>query len=381
MMPIFGVSVIDSVPKALPSVPYVKRVSRKFGGRQVRSTPGSKTLTVGNYLQKMSPGLNLGNTLEAIPSETSWGNPKTTEAFFRAVKAAGFRSVRIPVAWSQYADEKHQIRPEWMSNVSDVVRMATRSGLYAVVNVHWDGGWMEPTAAKKEEVNTKLNRFWTQIATKFRDSDDKVLFAGTNEVHIEGDYGPPTVEAAAVQNSFNQTFVNAVRSTGGRNRNRWIVVQGYNTDIDHTVKFNAILPRDPAKGRLMMEVHYYSPYHFTLNEKSDIWQWGANATDPKAKDTWGDEAFVDAQFARMKKGFVDKGVPVLLGEYAVGLKPKYRGMKRYQIDWTRYITNSAYRHGLVPMYWDIGIEIGLFKRATGAQQDPDLLRAIVDAAK
>ena len=347
------------------------------------ATPAARaeTLGIGNYLQKMSPGLNVGNTLEAIPKETSWGNPPPTEAYFKAVKAAGFKSIRLPVAWSQYADAKHQIRPDWLAHVKDVARKATGCGLYVLVNVHWDGGWMQPTNARKAAVNEKLAKFWTQIATDFRDFDEHILFAGTNEVHVDGNYGTPTAENVAVQNGFNQTFVDAVRATGGKNKTRFLVVQSYNTDIGHAVKFNASLPTDSAKGRLMMEVHYYSPYNFTLNDKSDIWQWGAKAKDPKATETWANEGFVDAQFQMMKSAFVDKGVPVLLGEYAAGLKRKYPEMRRYQTDWANYVTRSAQRHGVVPMYWDIGTASGLFDRTTGIPQDSDLIKAIVDAAK
>ncbi|RYG25234.1 glycoside hydrolase family 5 protein [bacterium] len=343
-------------------------------------TASAETLTARNYLGKMSPGINLGNTLEAIPKATSWGNPPPTDAYFKAVRAAGFKSVRIPAAWSQYVDASHRIDPTWMAHVTSVVRKATGAGLYVVLNVHWDGGWMQPTYTRQEEVNQKLTAFWKQIATNFRDFDDRLLFAGTNEVHVEGNYGAPKAENAAVQNGFNQTFVNAVRATGGRNRTRWLVVQGYNTNIDHAVKFNVKLPRDVVKGRLMMEVHHYSPYNFTLNEKSDIWQWGAKATDPNATEPWANEAYVDAQFASMKKAFVDRGVPVLLGEYSAGLKPKYPGMRPYRNEWDRYVTQSAHRYGLVPMFWDIGLEGGLFNRTTGAQQDSELIKILVKAA-
>ena len=341
-------------------------------------TAFANPLTAENYLQKLSPGINLGNTLEAIPTQTSWGNPKPTQAWFHAVRAAGFRSVRIPAAWTQYAPEKHQVGPKWMANVTDVVRMALRENLYVVLNIHWDGGWMQPTTAARPLAEAKLASFWKQIATNFRDFDDRVLFAGTNEVHVDDNYDAPTPENATVQNSFNQIFVNTVRATGGKNKARWLVVQGYNTDIDHALKVNLALPKDSAKGRLMMELHYYSPYNFALNEKSDIWQWGAAATDPKATETWANEAYVDTQFQRVKSAFIDRGVPVLLGEYGAYLKPKFPDMRRYQLDWVRYVTHSAHRHGLVPMYWDTG---ALFDRSTGARRDPGVIREIIGAAR
>ena len=334
-----------------------------------------------NIVEMMSPGINLGNTLEAIPAETSWGNPIPTETYMRAVRKAGFRSIRIPVAWSQYTDANGAIRTSWLDHIRDVVKMATKSDLYAMVNVHWDGGWMQPTYAQQDKVNKKLQKFWTQIASSLQDFDDHVLFAGTNEVGVAGVYSAPTPENAEVQNSFNRTFVDAVRATGGNNRSRYLVVQAYNTDIDNAVKVNLTVPKDVVKGRLIMEVHYYSPYDFTLNDKSAIWQWGAAATNPAATETWANEAYVDTQFQKMKSAFVDRGVPVILGEYAAGLKQKYPGMNKYRLLWDEYITRSAVLHGMVPMLWDVGTQSGAIDRNTGKIQDPELIQSVMTAAK
>ncbi|HTM80705.1 glycoside hydrolase family 5 protein [Asticcacaulis sp.] len=340
----------------------------------------------------MSPGWNLGNTLEAIgggtapftvSQETAWGNPAATQALMTAVKAAGFKSVRIPVAWSEYADGGNTINAAWMARVTEVVTYARNAGLYVVVNVHWDGGWMQPTYADQTAVNAKLTKFWTQIANNFKTYDDHLLFAGTNEVMVTNVYSAPTTENCAVQNSFNQTFVNAVRATGGNNASRYLVVQGYNTNIDYTVACNATLPTDTAASKLMMEVHYYDPYNFTLNATSGIWQWGSIATNPAATETWANEAYTDAQFQKMKANFVDKGVPVILGEYSAMLRTEYDAPGKYRTFWDEYITRSAYQHGIVPMYWDNGPasnhSSGLFDRATATQAFPDTITAIVDA--
>jgi endoglucanase len=334
------------------------------------------TITTRNAQAKLAPGINLGNTLEAIPTVTAWGNPEPTDAYFTAVKKAGFRSIRIPVAWSQYADNDLRISPKWMAFATATVKKANRAGLYVMINIHWDGGWMQPTPVKQIEVNRKLTKFWTQIATNFREFDDRLLFAGTNEVMVDGDYGTPSAEVAAIQNGFNQNFVKTVRSTGGRNANRLLVVQGFNTDIDHSLKFNTQLPKDSAKVRLLFEIHYYSPYNFTLNEKSDIWQWGKMATDPAHTDTWGNEDYVDSQFQKVKAAFIDRGVPVILGEYACGMKPKYPGMDTYRKLWDGYVSRSAYRHGLIPMYWDTG---SLFDRKMGQPKDVDVIQSIIQA--
>jgi endoglucanase len=148
----------------------------------------------------------------------------------------------------------------------------------------------------------------------------------------------------------------------------------------------AVLPTDPAKDRLMMEVHYYDPYNFTLNDKSAIWQWGAGATDPKATETWADEAYTDAQFQKMKAKFVDKGIPVILGEFGAIRRTEYAGAEAYRLAWNRYVARSAWQHGLVPVYWDAGAatenhSMGLFDRRTGAQVYPELIKALVDSAR
>jgi endoglucanase len=346
-------------------------------------TPASagamRALTSVQLSKEMAPGINLGNTLEAIPSETSWGNPATTQATMDGYKAAGFKSVRIPVAWSQYADAGNNISPTWMARVKQVVDYARKAGLYVVINIHWDGGWMNhPTYDQQAAINAKLTKFWTQIAITFKDYDDHLLFAGSNEVGQDAPWGTPvSAEWANVQNGFNQAFVNAVRATGGNNAVRHLVVQAYFTNIDHAVAINTV-PTDTVANRLFMEVHYYDPYNFTINGGSNIWQWGSTATDPAATETWANEPWVDAQFQKMKTNFVDKGVAVMVGEYGAYVKPDYPGMAAYRKAWADDVTRSMVQHGLVPVWWDTG---ELIDRATGAQKVPDVVSTLVNASK
>jgi endoglucanase len=333
----------------------------------------------------MSPGWNLGNSLEAIGGETNWGNAATSQALMNAVKAAGFKTIRIPISWSQYADASDNISATWMARVKQVVDYAHNAGLYTMINVHWDGGWMQPTYAKQATVNARLTKFWTQIATTFKDYDGTLLFAGTNEVMVDGNYNAPTTEYCSVQNSFNQTFVNAVRAVGAGNTKRHLVVQGFNTNIDYSTTCNATLPTDSTANHLMMEVHYYGPFDFAQDANTKIWQWGAIATDPSATETWANEAYADAEFQKAKAAWVDKGVPVILGEYAAISRTEYDPAGTYRKYWDQYITKSAYQHGMVPVYWDNGPtsnhSSGLFDRATGAPAYPDVISAIVGATK
>ena len=348
------------------------------------SVSGMRNITSLNLSKEMSPGWNLGNTLEAIGGETAWGNPKASQTLMNAVKAAGFKSIRIPVSWKQYADANDNISATWMARVTEVVNYARNAGLYVVINVHWDGGWMQPTYAQQATVNTRITKFWTQIANNFKNYDDYLLFAGTNEVMKDGDYGTPTVEYYTVQNSFNQTFVNAVRATGGNNASRHLVVQGFNTNIDHTVNFFT-KPNDSIANRLMVEIHYYDPYDFTLNDSDTIWQWGNIATNSAATETWANESYVDAQMQKMKTKFIDTGMAVIMGEYAANARLNVSGAETYRTYWDQYITHAAYAKGIVPMYWDSGVTTnhasGLFNRTTGAQAYPNVISSIVNAAR
>jgi endoglucanase len=344
-----------------------------------------RELTSTELAREMSPGWNLGNSLEAIGGETAWGNARTTRQLIQAVKAAGFKSIRIPLAWRQYTDAQGRIKPEWFARVTEVVGWAREAGLVTMINIHWDGGWMQPTAKHQAEVNQRLALYWTQIAEHFKDHDEGLLFAGTNEVMVDHDYSRPKREYVDAQNSFNQTFVTTVRSTGGNNRRRHLVVQAFNTNIEHAVDF-AVLPNDPTPARLLMEVHFYDPFHFTLNNEGKIWQWGRGATDPAVTDNWGGEDHVDRLFDRMKVHFVDRGVPVILGEYGAVARPQQPGAARYRLDWNAYVTRAARQRGMVPVYWDNGIYnqregFAIFDRATGRVLDPDLLKAIMDAAR
>jgi len=345
------------------------------------SSSSAGGLTSVQLTKLMGVGWNAGNSLDAIGSETAWGNPLITQQLINSVKAAGFKTIRLPIAWSKFSDETNfVIQTAWLDRVEQVVNYALTADMYVVINIHWDNGWMQPTNAQQAYVNNRLKIMWTQIANRFKSYDNRLLFAGTNEVMVDGDYGTPTAEYYTVQNSFNQTFVTTVRATGGGNANRFLVVQGFNTNIDHTVNF-AKIPTDTTSNRLLMEVHYYDPYNFTLNTNSNITQWGKNATNPSATETWAGESWADSQFQKMKTNFVDKGVGVILGEYGVVSRTNIGDHEGYRIYWNEYITRSAYTHGLVPVYWDNGYGgnggMALFDRASGTQLYPNLIQAIV----
>ncbi len=342
--------------------------------------------TPAQVVQAMAPGINLGNTLEsmdtwetppyAVSKETVWGNPAANQAIFNAYAAAGFKSVRIPVTWTQYADANGNIAPFWLARVKQVVDYARNAGLYVIINMHNDP-WITPDYADQTSADAKLKSYWTQIANYFKDYDNHLLFAGTNEVHMPNVFTAPTAENCAVQSGFNQIFVNAVRATGGNNATRTLVVQHYATNIDWGLDLcnEATLPTDSAANRLMVEIHYYSPWDF-VNGDQPKWQWGAIATDPTAVDPCCNEAYVRQEFDRMVTAYTSKGVPVIMGEY--GAFPKSTGpgvgIETYIDYWAGYTTYAAAARGIVPYWWDTG---SMIDRNTGATKDPSLLNAII----
>jgi aryl-phospho-beta-D-glucosidase BglC (GH1 family) len=324
-------------------------------------------------------GWNVGNTLEAQCGETAWGNPAVNQQLINAVNAAGFNAIRIPAAWDCHANQSTMtIDAAWMARVKQVVDYANGLGMYVVLNIHWDGGWLEehPLYSYQTAVNQKQRAYWTQIANTFKNYNERLLFAGTNEVHA--DYGTPTTEHITVQQSYNQTFVDAVRATGGNNASRTLVVQTYNTNAWHGLNYFS-LPSDTISNRLIVEIHHYDPYDFTLNQSGSCLYWGAPYPTQSAC-TWAQEAYHDDLFARVRAKWVDQGVPVIMGEYGVATRPNLNlPSRQYYLE---YVNRSAAANGIKTFYWDNGVNpsqtngFALFDRNNGAIVDQGALDAV-----
>ncbi len=338
---------------------------------------------------KMIVGWNVGNSLEVPGGETLWGNPKINQDLIDGVKDAGFNAIRIPCAWDSYIidEETYQISEEWLTRVKEVVDYCYNSDLYAIINIHWDGGWLEehPLYSYQDEVNKKQYALWIQIATFFRDYDEHLLFAGTNEVREN--YNTPTTENIEVQESYVQTFVDAVRATGGKNAYRNLVVQTYNTNIDHGINLNT-MPTDAVENRLILEVHYYDPYEFTIKTDDGYnTQWGQDYTDVS---DWGQEDYLEAQFQKLKTKYIDNDIPVIIGEYSAMLRgdmsteaqAKHEESRNY---YHAKINEVAESMGITTFYWDNGYTTknasGLFNRSTGEPVHSSAIEAIINVYK
>jgi len=311
------------------------------------------------------------------------------------VKASGINAVRIPCAWDSYVEDENncKISKWWLARVKDVVDYCYKNNMFVIINIHWDGGWLEnnPTYARQDSVNDKQKALWEQIAMYFRDYDEHLLFAGTNEVHVNT---PPTDENFEVQMSYNQTFVDAVRSTGGRNSYRNLIIQAYNTNIDQGVNYLSV-STDEIANRMMVEFHYYDPWDFCGLETDESWAtakwlWGQDFAQYGPISPWGQEPYVVTQFEKLKTTFVDKGYPVILGEFGTarrsGLGSKKLGYHlQSRAHYFSYVAEQAKNHGIVPFIWDNGstgnMGNAIFNRADGSVFDAQALKAYISGVK
>lgn len=358
-------------------IPLIRDLMLLTCGLLMSTTAVSQLPTATQIANNMKLGWNHGNSMEVPGDETGWGNPPATQALIDGVKAAGFNTVRIPCAWDSYANQStHQISSAWLARVKEVVDYCYSNDMYVILNSHWDNGWLEehPFYANQAEVNEKQYAYWTQIANYFASYDEHLLFAGTNEVRA--DYGEPTSEYIDVQESYNQTFINAVRNTGGNNQQRTLIVQTYNTNAWHGLTYFT-LPNDPASGRLMVEVHYYDAYDFALNPDDNACpQWDSGNC------SWAGPGYVEDLFDQMQQRWVNQGIPVVIGEYGALKRPSAGGAREAErLEWLEYMTDAAFRHGMVPVYWDNGVadQFGLFNRNNGNVIDQAGIDALMAA--
>ena len=349
-------------------------------------------LPVAAFAQLPTPtyGWNLGNTLEPPSGEGTWG-PAATQSLINAVADAGFNTVRLPVAWNSHANQStYQIDAAWMARVKQVVDWCYARNLYVVINCHWDNGWLENniTDTVNPTINAKMQSYWTQIANTFKNYDNKLIFAGANEPNCD------TAAEWATLRSYYNTFIGAVRATGGNNTSRWLVVQGPNTNIDLSDQLVSSLPNDSTPGRLAFEVHYYEPFQWALMDTDASWGkmfyfWGQgyhHSTRTDRNPGWGEESYVDAQFQKMVNKFISQGVPVIIGEFAAMKRTGSGDLTGADLNlhlaartyFHKYVVDAANAKGLKPIYWDIaGV---MFNWSNGAITDNDNLRALTGGA-
>lgn len=368
-----------------------------------KDTTSFEDLNQSQIVEAMGPGWNLGNQLESVtdnvPEETNWGNPVITEKLIQSVKAAGFKSIRIPVSYfAKIDDDKdYTIDSKWLDRVQEVVDYCIKNDLYAVINIHGDGyntidgSWLLCNGKNQTEIKKKYKKVWKQIAERFKNYDEHLLFESMNE-EFDGSYSEPNKEYYQNINDYNQIFVDTVRKTGDNNTKRWLIIPGWNTNIDYTTgDYGFKLPTDQYRDksidkeeqRIMISVHYYSPWDFCGGENCVITQWGNEADDPSKTSTTCDETYMKNQLNLMKTTFADKGYPVFIGEYGSIDKTSYDSENEYyRAYFARKLCQLSRKNGCIPMYWDNGYNgvhgFGLFDRTTCEVTQPVIIDAIME---
>jgi endoglucanase len=320
----------------------------------------------------MGIGINIGNTLDSIGTdtwlagETGWGNPRITREFIQALKNYGYKTIRLPVTWAENMGPAPDfiITPEWMDRVAEVVNWILDEEMYCIVNLHHDGGesdksWILNAADDPDGVALQFATVWKQIAGRFSGASDKLIFEAMNEVGFNTlwDRWNPAKnnkdEAYRILKLLNQTFVDTVRGSGAQNASRYLLISGYYTDIDNTCDPLFQMPRDTVADRLILSVHYYTPATFCILDKDE--SWGKNREDwGNAETAAADRAELAGQFDKLKVNFINKGIPVILGEYGVNTKGKVEAAR---VRWMSAVTQTCLDNGICPVLWDTGNDI------------------------
>ena len=313
----------------------------------------------------MGFGANIGNTLENTTAwETGWGQPLITQAFINGMASRGIKTVRVPLAWDTYATNG-VIDATKLNRAKEVVGWIETAGMYAIVNIHWDGGWIynesKPNQYKlTSDVTAKFAAYWTQIATGFSNVGHRLVFEGLNEegrFYLDGDSSQAPDYAAL--NQLNQLFVATVRNQSGFNKTRALLIAGFNTDIDLTCVNGFAVPTDPAgTGKLLLSIHYYTPYTFTGLDTVESWgspavKWGTDA----------EQATLQALFSKLATFSTQKKIPVIIGEFGATRGMEYVRESASRTLWMESVAKAALSRGMVPVLWDTGSEI---KRADGS---------------
>lgn len=365
-----------------------------------------KNLSTQDIVSLMGLGWNIGNSLEQVSAanceklteeeqaaltdaewvkgyETNAGNPVSTQKLFDGLKKYGINTIRIPIAWSNMMKEEKQedgsifyrINDAYFDRVEEIMNYCLNDEMYVIINIHWDNGWWGMFGDRDESIRAQaLKRyedFWKQISERYKEYSDRVIFEGANEElgerlnddwhggssqfsfdkfqPGEGNYGTLTKEECyQVVKDLNQRFVNIVRSSGGNNENRFLLIPGFNTNIHDTCSSDFSMPEDPWNpnvNKLFVSIHYYDPIGWGIAKSA------SQGYDGYA-DTWGSEAdyeYMANDFAEAKAAFIDKGYTVIFGEFGV-LSVNKDGVPAY----FKQFFQSCKENGMLPVMWDEG---------------------------
>lgn len=421
----------NPIQTASPKPEPAETVSPSAEPTKIPDTPDNFSMTALEFASKLGAGINAGNSLESfrldsadsspyiegaagLALESSWGCPDINTEYIKGIKAAGFSTVRIPVSYTNHVitttntdgSKTYAIDSIWFDRVQQVVDYAIAEDLYVIINIHHDGAdmatgdiinlyggeqgsWLSPlnnSGEAYQQMESKFTSLWKQIAVRFKNYSNRLIFEDMNEYHHG--YGNPETAWITAQNNLHQASVDTIRSTGGNNEGRYLVIPGYNTNIDHTINYLK-MPKDIAKnqsqhngntvGHLLTAVHYYDPYTYAADNPSEN-TWGNGSGN---ESTWANEAYLENQMLKMKNTFTDQGIPVILGEYGA---PEHTATDadtdtKYRTYFYASVVKNAVKNGLVPIAWDNGTSYQLLSRQSGSVTQESIVNAIIKYTK
>jgi len=336
-----------------------------------------RDISASELVAEIKIGWNLGNTLDADPDETSWGNPKTKKSNIDAIKAAGFNAVRIPVSWSHHVDKDYNINANFMNRVKEIVGYAIDNDMYILLNTHHDEGIFKFQDKDIAKSKATFKKIWWQIAEQFKNENEKLIFEGLNEPRTKGsssEWQGGTAEERANLNAMEQIFVDAVRSRGSNNVKRILLISTYAASAEQAAMSGVKIPADSSNSvnKFIVSIHAYSPYNFALNE-------GTGKTDKWSKDNPSDTSGVNTPLDRAYNTFVSKGIPVIMGEFGA-INRKNDANDKARAEWAEYYVSYAKSKGIPCFWWDDGGDFKLFNRGNNTFYFPAIKDALIRGA-
>lgn len=326
-------------------------------------------------VDKMVIGWNLGNTLDATGGrnkkcvtpqdwETSWNQPVTTREMIHAFKQRGFNVIRIPVTWGPHLDSNNHVDEAWMARVQEIVDYVIDEGMYCILNVHHDTGthgWLRAEPERYQEISSRFKALWQQIALRFKDYGERMLFEAFNEMlDNKGKWDHTEEVNYSAINQLAQDFVDVVRASGGNNVQRNLIITTYSANGGNITLANYRLPKDLHPGHLIGEVHFYDPQDFCFPEKKPT--------------VYTDEyrEISRTVINRVADHFDRLGVPVIIGEIAAFDKNN----TPERVKFSTFVASEAKRRGIVLVWW-----MGLLDRRTCQWDEPQIVDALFDGLR
>ena len=366
-----------------------KAEENKDKGKDSLKKSNFKDTTAMKIVKDMKIGWNLGNTLDSVhwesgnnlPTrasdfETAWGNPVTTKKMIDTIKAAGFNTLRVPVTWFQHTGDapNYKIDKAWLDRVQQVVDYGIDNNMYVIINLHHED-WHFPSKQNLPTAKAKLQKIWEQIADRFKNYDEHLIFEAMNEPRMKDtpqEWTGGTAEARDVINQLNAAFVNTIRKSKGNNPKRFLMIPTYAASPWSNVTSSMKIPNNDK--RIIVSVHSYEPYHFAL----DI-----DGTDKWNVKNKGDTDVINQVMDSLHKTFISKGIPVVMGEFGALNKENLSD----RASWAEYYVRIAKGKGITCIWWDNGSfsgngeNFGILNRRQNKWQYPEIVKALMEGIK